>query len=42
MCEKLAERGIWMPKCKGALEENVKLFISEFGGQKQALGFIEC
>lgn len=33
-----------MPKCRGALEESVKLFISEFGGggQKQALGFFEC
>lgn len=40
MCEKLAE--IWMPECKGSLEENVKPFISKFGGQKQALGFFEC
>lgn len=26
-----------MPKCKDALEENVKPIISEFEGQKQAL-----
>lgn len=33
---------ICMPKCKGALEENVKPLISESGDLKQALGFFEC
>lgn len=42
MREKLAERGIWMSKCKDTLEENVNPFVSELGDQKQALGFFEC
>lgn len=33
---------ICMPKCKGALEENVKPLISESGDLKEALGFFEC
>lgn len=30
-----------MPKCKGALEENIKPLISESGDVKQALGVFE-
>lgn len=41
LCVRNCLKGIRMPKCKGALEENIKPLISESGDVKQALGFFE-
>lgn len=37
LCVRNCLKGVCMPKCKGALEENVKSLISESGDLKQTL-----